>query len=58
MELPETVQAPVEKGAEAGRARYFLNGTEIGSVPLVYAEDVEKARYTDYLRKVVEGFFL
>ncbi len=58
MELPETVQAPVEKGAEAGRARYLLNGTEIGSVPLVYAEDVEKARYTDYLRKVVEGFFL
>ena len=58
MELPETVQAPVEKGAEAGRARYFLNGTEIGSLPLVYAEDVEKARYTDYLRKVVEGFFL
>lgn len=58
MELPETVQAPVEKGAEAGRARYLLNGTEIGSVPVVYAEDVEKALYTDYLKKIFGGFLL
>ncbi len=58
MELPETVQAPVVKGAEAGRARYLLNGTEIGSVPVVYAEDVEKALYVDYLKKVFGGFLL
>ena len=58
MELPETVQAPVEKGAEAGRARYLLNGTEIGSVPVVYAEDVEKALYTDYLKKLFGEFLL
>lgn len=58
MELPETVQAPVVKGAEAGRARYLLNGTEIGSVPVVYAEDVEKALYADYLKKVFESFLL
>lgn len=58
MELPETVQAPVEKGAEAGRARYLLNGTEIGSVPVVYAEDVEKALYVDYLKKIFGGFLL
>ncbi len=58
MELPETVQAPVVKGAEAGRARYLLNGTEIGSVPVVYAEDVEKALYVDYLKKVFGDFLL
>ena len=58
MELPETVQAPVEKGAEAGRARYLLNGTEIGSVPVVYAEDVEKALYVDYLKKIFGCFLL
>lgn len=58
MELPETVQAPVVKGAEAGRARYLLNGMEIGSVPVVYAEDVEKALYVDYLKKVFGDFLL
>lgn len=57
LELPETVQAPVEEGAAAGSAKYFLNGAEIGSVPIVFAESVEKAGYLDYLRKVF-GIFL
>lgn len=57
LELPETVQAPVEKGTEAGRARYLLNGTEIGSTPILFTEDVEKAGYPDYLNKIF-GFFL
>lgn len=43
LELPEKVQAPVVKGTEAGRARYYLGGREIGSVPILFAEDVEKA---------------
>ena len=57
LELPEMVRAPVENGTEAGRARYLLNGTEIGSVPILFTEDVEKAGYPDYLRKIF-GFFL
>ena len=57
LELPETVRAPVENGAEAGRARYLLNGAEVGSVPILFTEDVEKAGYPDYLRKIF-GFFL
>lgn len=57
LELPETAQAPVEEGAEAGRAKYLLNGAEIGSVPILYTESVEKAGYFDYLRRVF-GFFL
>lgn len=57
LELPESVQAPIAEGGEAGRARYLLNGAEIGSVPLLFTEGVEKAGYFDYLRKVV-GFFL
>ena len=58
LDLPETVQAPVEKGAEAGRARYLLNGAEIGSVPILYTEDIEKAGYADYLRKIWISFLL
>lgn len=57
LELPETVQAPVRKGEEAGRAKYLLNGVEIGSAPILYAESVDKAGYRDYLQKIF-GFFL
>ncbi|MCM1065411.1 MAG: D-alanyl-D-alanine carboxypeptidase [Eubacterium sp.] len=58
IDLPETIQAPVEEGAEAGTARYLLNGTEIGSVPVLFAESMEKAGFGDYFRKVVEDFLL
>jgi D-alanyl-D-alanine carboxypeptidase (penicillin-binding protein 5/6) len=57
IELPESVTAPVAAGGEAGRARYLLNGTEIGQTPILFAEDVEKAAYLDYLKRAV-GYFL
>ncbi|MGN0400865.1 MAG: D-alanyl-D-alanine carboxypeptidase family protein [Acetatifactor sp.] len=57
LELPEVTQAPAEEGAEAGRARYLLNGEEIGSIPILYGTTVEKADYFDYLKKVF-GLFL
>lgn len=53
IQLPEYTQAPVTKGQAAGEAVYSLNGKKVGSVPIVYAMDVEKAGYFDYLR---EGF--
>ena len=56
-DFPEMIQAPVEEGAEAGRVRYFLNGAEIGSVPVLFAESVEKAGVGDYFKRVV-GYFL
>lgn len=57
LELPELANAPVTAGAEAGRVRYYLEGNEIGSVPVLYAETVAKAGFADYMRKVA-GFFL
>ena len=58
LDLPEGVQAPVKEGGQAGNVRYYLNGTEIGSVPILYADTVEKAGYLDYLKKVWNGFLL
>lgn len=58
LELPEKVQAPVSEGSEAGRARYLLNGSEIGSIPILFAEDVKRASYIDYLRKIFTRFLL
>lgn len=57
VELPESQDAPVSRGAEAGRAKYLLNGVEIGSMPILYAEDVARAGYRDYLKRAV-GYFL
>lgn len=57
LELPDTAAAPLKQGEEAGKARYFLGSAEIGSVPVLYAADVEKAVYTDYLKKIF-GYFL
>lgn len=42
-------RAPVQKGDVAGRAVYYLDGKEIGSVNLLFTEDIEKATYPDYL---------
>lgn len=57
IDLPETVRAPLTEGEQAGAARYLLNGTEIGSVPILYAQEIAKAGYFDYLQKIF-GFFL
>lgn len=57
IELPESVKAPVDVGKVAGVARYLLGGTEIGSVPIIYTENVAKAEFGDYLRKII-GFYL
>ncbi len=57
LNLPEAAQAPVKKGQQAGCADYYLNGNKVGTVPITYTEDVEKAGYMDYLKKVF-GYFL
>lgn len=58
IELPETVQAPVEEGERAGVARYLLDGKEIGSVSILFAAGVGKAGYMDYLKRVLVQYLL
>ena len=58
LELPDVVTAPIQEGTEAGRAVYLLNGTEIGSVPILYENAVARAVYRDYLRKIMEFYLL
>jgi len=57
-ELPESVEAPIEAGAEIGRAKYLLNGVEIGSVPILAGEAVKRAGYLDYFKKLLGEFLL
>lgn len=42
-DLPESVEAPVEKGETIGKLNLMHSGEVIGSVPLVSAEDVEQS---------------
>ena len=42
---------PVVAGTKAGEAIYRLNGEQIGTVPILYASNVEKAFYRDYVKK-------
>ena len=50
--LPESVQAPVNKGDKAGTAEYYLNGEKIGSTDLIFSENCREAGYMDCLEKV------
>lgn len=56
--LDEQHKAPIEEGAVAGKAVYYLNGTEIGSVPLLFNESVEQAGFLDYLKKAFQSFLI
>lgn len=58
LELPERVPAPIARGQEAGRARYYLNGKEIGSTPIFFMGDVKKAGFGDYLKKIFLDYLL
>ncbi|MDD6056869.1 MAG: D-alanyl-D-alanine carboxypeptidase [Clostridiales bacterium] len=52
IELPQAAQAPIHKGEVAGKAVYSLNGKEIGSVNILFTEDIDAASYKDYFYKV------
>lgn len=58
LKLPTQAQAPVKKGEKAGEAVYLLNGRQIGSVDVVYTQDIRRAVYQDYVKKVFLRFLL
>ena len=45
----EELEAPVEEGQEIGKLTYTLGGSEIGNIPILAAEAVERAGYAHYL---------
>lgn len=57
LELPEFVEAPVVEGEVAGFAVYSLNGKEIGRSEILFTENMEKAGFVDYFRKVLGEIF-
>ena len=53
LELPEMLEAPVQPEMQVGSLVYSLNGEEIGRVPVLTKEGVERAGYFDCLRELV-----
>lgn len=48
----KNLKAPVKKGSVVGKAVYTLDDEEIGQMEIVSAENIRKAGFTDYLKKV------
>lgn len=56
--LSQKTTAPVKKGEKAGIQEYYQNGKRIGTLDILYAETVEKARYRDWAGRVAKAFLL
>ncbi len=54
----EELEAPVQRGDKVGSIDFVLQGKSIGMVDIIAMEDVEKARYSDYLQRVIMWYLL
>ena len=50
VELPESIEAPVEKGQIIGKVKVSLNGGEIGEYNIVAGEEVPKMSFSAALK--------
>ncbi len=55
--LNEKIKAPVKQGQKVGEAKYYLDGTEIGSVDIVAVSAVKKSTYGSTFKDILEDFF-
>ena len=57
-ELPESVEAPVEKGQQVGVVRVSMNGETVEEIPVTSAESAEAITFGSAMRYLLEWFFL
>lgn len=51
--LPESIDAPIEKGTELGEVRYTLDGEEIGSVKITASVGVDRIGFWEVARRIL-----
>lgn len=56
LKVKKSLDAPLKKGDKAGSLIYELDGKEIGKVDVIVSQNVKKAGFLDYLKKVVSRF--
>jgi D-alanyl-D-alanine carboxypeptidase (penicillin-binding protein 5/6) len=49
----KNLSAPIKKNQIIGRLEYSYNNKKIGKVSILASETVGKAKYTDYLQKLL-----
>ena len=58
LQLPESLEAPVVGGSEVGQILYLLDGKEIGRVPIVATENVDKISFGTLFWRILQQFLL
>lgn len=56
VQLPENINAPLKKGDKLGTVNYKVNGKTIGTSDIICGEDVEKARWKDYMIELLRNW--
>ncbi|MGB8453786.1 MAG: D-alanyl-D-alanine carboxypeptidase family protein [Anaerocolumna sp.] len=54
----ESVNAPIKENDKVGEITYKLGGNKIGTVDVVAAENIEKAKYKDYFLQALKKLLL
>lgn len=54
----EQVEAPIKKGEKVGEIIYNYEGEKLGVIDLLASEDISKAGYMDYLKKILGQYFV
>lgn len=57
IKLPKSADAPVKKGAAAGKIIYYLGDKKLGHVNILYAESIRHAAFTDYFLSLLQKLF-
>ena len=58
LQLPESLEAPVVGGSEVGQILYLLDGKEIGRVPIIATENVDKISFGTLFWRILQQFLL
>ncbi len=57
VQLPEKLEAPIQKGDVVGAINYTLDGESVGKCEIFAAEDIEKISFLEYLLKLLRSCF-
>ena len=58
VEVPQSLTAPIAAGDEVGRVVYTLDGREIGSVPVIATENIDKIGFGTLFWRILQQFLL
>ncbi len=58
VEYKKDLKAPLNEGETIGRITYKMDNQTISEIPILAAESIEKAKYTDCLQKLFQHWFM